>query len=119
MLIWGSKGRQKETGQGSFYCPKCGDVRPYKQKKVSKYFTLYFIPLFETSNIGEYVECQVCSSGFDPKILEPSSQAILQGVAAVRYALLHGTSPAAIKKQLRQAGLDAETATKIIELAQA
>ena len=42
MLIWGSKGKEKELSQGQFFCPKCNVLRPYKQKRVSKMFTLYF-----------------------------------------------------------------------------
>ena len=76
MLIWGSKGREKQLSQGQFFCLKCNGLRPDKEKRVSKMFTLYFIPLFETKNLGEFVEYQVCRSGFDPHILEPASQII-------------------------------------------
>ena len=118
MIIFGSKGRQKELGHGTFYCPKCNDIRPYIQKRVSRYFTLYFIPLFETKNLGEVVECQSCKTSFDPKVLDPSSQKMLKVVAATRYALLHGTSPAQMKAQLMDGGAEAQTADKIIEMAQ-
>ena len=29
-------------------------------KKVKNYFTLYFIPLFPISDLGEYIECRNC-----------------------------------------------------------
>ncbi len=119
MIIWGTKGRQKELAQGTFYCPKCNDIRPYIRKRASRYFTLYFIPLFETKNLGEFVECQTCKSNFDPKVLEPDSQKMLKVVAATRYALLHGTAPAQMKSQLMDAGADDQTADKIIQMAQA
>jgi hypothetical protein len=118
MIIFGSKGQQKEIAQGTFYCPKCNDIRPYKQKRASKYFTLYFIPLFETKNLGEFVECQACRTTFDPKILEPNSQAMLRLVASTRYALLHGTPPNEMKSQLMQSGADSQTADRIIQMAQ-
>ena len=118
MLIWGSRGREKALSQGQFFCPKCNDLRPYIQKKVSKMFTLYFVPLFETKNLGEFVECQVCKSGFDPKILEPSNQGLFKIVAAARYELLHGTSPADVKTKLIEMGASEEGANNILSMAQ-
>jgi len=70
MIIWGSKGKKKSMGKGQFLCPRCRCLRPYEHKKVAKYFTLYFIPLFETENLGEYIECQVCGSTWKPEVLE-------------------------------------------------
>jgi len=72
MIIWGSKGREKTVAEGQFFCPKCRAMRPYKYKKVGKYFTLYFIPLFETKNLGEYIECQICRTPFKPEVLNYS-----------------------------------------------
>jgi hypothetical protein len=70
MIIWGSKGKEKTMESGQFLCPCCRCLRPYKHKKISKYFTLYFIPLFETKNLGEYIECQVCGSTWKMEVLE-------------------------------------------------
>ncbi len=81
-------------------------------------FTLYFIPLFETKNLGEFVKCQVCKSGFDPKILEPSNQALFKIVAATRYELLHGTSLADVKAKLIGMGASEDGASNIITMAQ-
>jgi hypothetical protein len=118
VIIWGSRGKERELAKGEFFCPKCSDLRPYKQKRVSKYFTLYFIPLFETKNLGEYVECQVCSAGYDPQILEPASQALMRMVAATRYALLHGTTPETVRAQLVEGGVPEAAADSILGLAQ-
>lgn len=118
MLIWGSKGKEKELSRGQFFCPKCNNLRPYVQKKVSKMFTLYFIPLFETQNLGEFVECQVCQSGFDPKILEPNNQSLFKIVAAVRYELLHGTTLAEVKAKLLEMGASEQVANNIVAVAQ-
>ena len=70
MIIWGSKARTFTERQGNFYCPECGDYKDYKFIKVKKYFTLYFIPLFPTSDLGEYVECSECKSTFKESVLE-------------------------------------------------
>jgi hypothetical protein len=69
-VIWGSKGRKVTTDKGQFFCPHCRSLRPYKRKKVAKYFTLYFIPLFATENYGEFVECQACENTYKPEVLE-------------------------------------------------
>src|SRR6266542_2121378 len=114
MLIWGSKWKEKEPAQGQFLCPKCNALRPYQQKRVLK----YSIPLFETKNLGEFVECQVCKSGFDPKILEPNSQTIFQLVTTTRQALLHGVSPAAVRSELIGVGVGAQGAEDIIRMAE-
>ncbi len=118
MIIWGSKGKEKLLSEGLFFCPKCITVRSYKQKRVSKYFTLYFIPLFETKNLGEIVECQICKSGYGPKILEPSSQEMLKVAASTRYSILHGTSLTDVKSKLIGAGTTSEIADQIIKMAQ-
>jgi transcription elongation factor Elf1 len=70
MIIWGSRGREKVISSGQFYCPKCNIMRPYKLKSVGRYFTLYFIPLFQTKKMGEYVECQFCHQAFKSEILD-------------------------------------------------
>ena len=118
MLIWGSKGREKELSRGQFFCPMCNTERPYLHKKVSKMFTLYFIPLFETTNLGEFVQCQTCKSGFDPKVLEPGNQSMFRLVAGARHDLLHGTSPADVKARLIGMGAPEDVANKIIAIAQ-
>jgi zinc-ribbon family len=118
MLIWESKGREKELSQGQFFCPKCNVLRPYQQTPVPKMFTFYFIPLFETKNLGEAVECQVCKNGFDPKVLEPAHQGMFKLAAATRYELLHGTSPDEARGRLEAVGLQDEMVDAILGMAQ-
>ena len=74
MVIWGSKGKSKTIGTGSFYCPHCESHQLFKHEEVSKYFTLYFIPLFKTHKLGEYLECQTCLKTFKPEVMEYSRQ---------------------------------------------
>jgi hypothetical protein len=118
LIIWGSKGKQEVISQGQFYCPKCNNNSRFLRKHVARYFTLYFIPLFKTKDLGEFIECQTCKSGFDPKVLEPGSQKILKVVASVRYSLLHGISPAEVRMKLMGEGATSETAEMIIKRAQ-
>jgi hypothetical protein len=72
MIILGSRGKEKTISEGQFYCPKCRALQTYKHKKVGKYFTLYFIPLFETKKLGEYIECQACHNTFKTEVLDYS-----------------------------------------------
>lgn len=74
MVIWGSKGKSKTIGTGTFYCPHCKSHQLFKHEEVSKYFTLYFIPLFKTEKLGEYIECQTCLKTFKPEVLQFSRQ---------------------------------------------
>jgi hypothetical protein len=69
MIIWGSCSRQLVTGEGHFQCPHCRRQTQCKLIRLARYFTLYFIPLFETANLGEFIVCQVCQSAFDPLAL--------------------------------------------------
>jgi uncharacterized membrane protein YebE (DUF533 family) len=70
LFIWGFKGRSKKQSDGQFYCPDCGDYRMYFLMMVKRWFTFYFIPIFPTSTLGEYVECQTCKSTFNEQVLK-------------------------------------------------
>jgi predicted RNA-binding Zn-ribbon protein involved in translation (DUF1610 family) len=69
IVVWGSKGNVKTKGEGQFFCPSCGALRTYKHKKLVRQFTLYWIPLFETKNLGEFIECQTCGTPFKTSVL--------------------------------------------------
>lgn len=73
MIIFGTKGRTKEIGRGEFFCPNCRTRRAYLEKRIARYFTLYFIPIFPIKNLGEYVECQVCLKTYKTDILRMST----------------------------------------------
>lgn len=70
MIIWGSKSREKIVAQGQFYCPRCRILRPYYKKRISRYFTIYFIPIFETKLLAEFIECDGCGTYFKPEVLQ-------------------------------------------------
>jgi hypothetical protein len=69
MIIFGSRNRIKEVARGVFLCPFCRSRQPYVLKRAGQYFTLYFIPLFQIKNLGEFVECQNCAKTFNPEVL--------------------------------------------------
>lgn len=77
-IVWGSRGRNKEIGAGDFYCPDCGDYSGYRKIAVTRWFTLYWIPIFPMGKpVGEYVECGTCKSTFNDRVLDfdPKAQA--------------------------------------------
>jgi hypothetical protein len=73
MIIYGYRNREKELGTGNFYCSKCEVQRPYRYKKLVRYFTLFFIPLFPLGTLSEYVECQVCGRTYTTEVLQAAS----------------------------------------------
>ncbi len=73
MIIYGYRNREKELGTGNFYCTNCGVQRPYRYKKIARYFTLFFIPLFPLGTLSEYVECQVCGRTYKTDVLSAAS----------------------------------------------
>lgn len=118
MIIWGSTGREIEKERGDFHCPRCDESREYKKMRVATYFTLYFIPLFETKHHGDFVECLGCHGQFVPEVLDhtPSTQAE-RLVASVRADLEAGTPLQMARTKLVNEGMAAETAEGLVEVA--
>ena len=70
MIIFGTTGISSTMEEGQFMCPQCATSENYKHKKVTKFFTLYFIPLIPLGRAGDYVECQTCQGTFISRILD-------------------------------------------------
>jgi len=70
MIIFGTRGVKSTMQEGEFMCPQCAATRTYKMKKVTKFFTLYFIPVIPLGRLGEYVECQTCKGTFVTRVLD-------------------------------------------------
>lgn len=75
MIIFGTRGVKSTMKEGQFNCPQCEANKPYKHKKVTRFFTLYFIPLIPMGRVGEFVECQECKGTFIPKVLDYNKSA--------------------------------------------
>jgi uncharacterized tellurite resistance protein B-like protein len=93
MIIFGTRGVTYNAGEGRFHCPQCGK-RTYSQKRVRRFFTLYFIPLIPLDMLGEYIECHACRGtyrtevlGFDPAVADRRFEAEFQ-IAARRTMVL-------------------------------
>ncbi|MBI3134160.1 MAG: TerB family tellurite resistance protein [Bacteroidetes bacterium] len=70
IIIFGTRGVRSTVSEGTFVCPQCISNQQYKHKKVTQFFTLYFIPLIPMGNKGEYVECLGCRNTYITRILQ-------------------------------------------------
>ena len=70
LIIFGTRGITYGSQGGQFHCPDCDAREQYLHRKVRRFFTLYFIPLIPLDLLGEYVECQKCTSTYKPSVLE-------------------------------------------------
>jgi uncharacterized tellurite resistance protein B-like protein len=70
MIIFGTRGVTYSAGSGEFFCPRCRAEASYSQKRVRRFFTLYFIPLIPLDQLGEYVECGQCRGTFELTVLD-------------------------------------------------
>lgn len=68
-IIFGTKGVTSTADRGRFFCPRCGSEKDYAQKRVRRFFTLFFLPLIPLDRIGDYVECGSCEATFEEDVL--------------------------------------------------
>ncbi|HEY3873266.1 MAG TPA: TerB family tellurite resistance protein [Actinocrinis sp.] len=119
-IIWGFRTRFKTIMTGTFFCPRCGGDRPFEKRMAKRWFTLYYIPLFPTKELGEQIKCGVCNTSYNPTVLNrPTtgqlSSLLIDGVRGlVVHVLRTGSinSPAAREvavAEVAQAGLPAYT----------
>jgi len=124
MIIWGSKGKEIKVEEGVFFCPRCQRQSPYIHKRFARYFTLYFIPLFETKKLGEYIECQVCFTPYKPEVLEYSRKTLIDQrdigefqnelISKINKDLESGIPVQIIVKSLIEGGVPKQDALKIL-----
>jgi hypothetical protein len=76
IIFWGWTTITRTVGEGAFYCPRCRVHTSYSHQRIKEYFTLYFIPLFPTNTIGEFIECRECGTTFQPSIRDLSPEQI-------------------------------------------
>jgi hypothetical protein len=101
VIIWGSTTKNKVVDQGEFYCPRCRRSCEYLHRRVQQYFTLYFIPLFPMSTLGQYIECQQCGGTFDLAIRELSARQVESLLQPWTCASCQNLNPAAEMRCLR------------------
>jgi uncharacterized OB-fold protein len=122
VIVFGTKVRHKVIGEGKFFCPKCQAQRAYFHKQASRYFTLYFLPVFPTGKLGEFIECQTCGTAFEMSVLNikgparpRSSQTTLaQLINTVPDRLKAGVPVEFVLRDLTGAGVDRDVALNMI-----
>ena len=120
MIILGSRRREFELSSGQFHCPNCDAIRAYKRKRAGKYFTLYFIPLFQFENMGEYIVCQTCQQAYKPEALAYKPPSLADKLLrAARSELETGLPLHMVQQKLIATGMAQEAADKIVEAAAA
>jgi len=87
MIIYGYRNRESDVATGEFYCSRCQTRRAFKHKRMDRYFTLFFIPLFRLGRLGEYVECQTCFTTYKPDVLNLSVADVAIGESTGQVAL--------------------------------
>ncbi|MDQ3334481.1 MAG: TerB family tellurite resistance protein [Myxococcota bacterium] len=70
LIIFGTRGVTYGSEGGQFFCPDCEGKESYRHRRVRRFFTLYFIPLIPLDLLGEYIECQRCTSTYKISILD-------------------------------------------------
>jgi uncharacterized tellurite resistance protein B-like protein len=89
MIIFGTRGVKSTIKSGHFNCPQCEQNREYRHRKVTKFFTLYFIPLIPLGSAGEYVECRNCKGTFITRVLNGKSAGKEEFMAIYQKAIRH------------------------------
>ena len=93
-------------------------LRPYTHRRIGRYFTLYFIPVFQIEKLAEYIECQVCHHVYPPEVLHnkpfPDPRRI---IAEVSRDLESGMPVQKVQTKLMNTGLNEDVVRKVIELA--
>lgn len=72
-IIFGTRGVTYTKARGSFQCPQCRTLAPYRHRRIRRFFTLYFIPVIPLDLLGEYVECDQCRGTYKMEILQLTS----------------------------------------------
>ena len=68
-LVGGTKARQNVVGSGEFACPSENAIRLYRHVRVKRAATVFFVPVANIKNLGEYIECQSCGATFNAEVL--------------------------------------------------
>ncbi len=122
MIVFGTRIRAKVIGEGRFFCPHCQAQRSYWRKRATRYFALYFVPVFPLGQLGEFVECQTCHLAFEPAVLEHKSSASKPGRANDLAQLLNtlaervaaGAPVEYLVRDLTAAGLERDLAVELV-----
>ncbi|WP_020473000.1 zinc-ribbon domain-containing protein [Zavarzinella formosa] len=118
MIIWGSTGREIIRDSGVFNCPECGSEENYHKVRYCTYFTLYFIPLFETEHHATVIKCCACKQTYKLEVLDykPPTRAELM-IHSIRVDLESGTPVQMAVTKLVNGGVERLIAEEIVAAA--
>ncbi len=113
MIIFGTRGVRSTKATGTFDCPQCEANRGYRHRKVTRFFTLYFIPLIPLGSKGEYIECDHCKGTFITKVINnETSNDKGQFMAMYEQAIRH----VMVKIMLADGVIDDNEKVKVLEI---
>jgi hypothetical protein len=69
LLVFGVRQLHALVSTGHFHCPVCGVDRGYRLRAPRSWFHVFWIPLIPMRQGEEFVECDACSSRFEPGVL--------------------------------------------------
>ncbi len=94
MIIFGTRGITTTPNTGTFHCPNCQGDQDFRQRRVRRFFHLYFIPIIPLNTVGEYVECRACKDTYNTRVLSYNPAAAAEQLeaeykAAIRSVMIH------------------------------
>jgi len=93
IIIFGSRGVERKIDTGYFHCPSCQCDSPYSRKKITRFFTLYFIPLIPLGSVGEFVRCDQCGSDYATDVLGLTRRDLQRASTPWRCAACKNVNP--------------------------
>jgi hypothetical protein len=118
LIIVGFRTRKTEIGMGRFLCPNCRGMQTYRRKRMARYFTLYFVPLFPMGTLGEVVQCQGCLWEWKPEVLRPDPSSCDERIVKeIRRLLAEGMSIQEVRTRLGRRGMNGASIAEVIGLA--
>ncbi len=69
MIIFGTTGITSVKSKGCYHCPACGSGAGYQHKSVTRFFTLFFVPLVPMGKVADFIQCERCGGTFKPEVL--------------------------------------------------
>jgi len=115
-FILGARDREIIIASGYFVCPNCGHLRLYKHKRLARYFTVYFLPIFPLQSLGEVIQCQTCQHAYRLEELQQLARLVPERdlLKAVTLELQRGLPLHRLQRRLVQDGLDRSEAARIV-----
>jgi hypothetical protein len=77
LLVFGVRHVAAVVATGLFHCPSCGGDRQYAVRRPRAWIHVFWIPVVPLGFREEQVECEVCSTRYEPSVLDVPTSARL------------------------------------------